>query len=275
MRHLTIMQGRLTPPVEGRFQAFPGAGWEGELALASDAGLDGVELIYEGFRRDHNPLASDDGARVLPEAAARHGVVACSVCADRFMESPVVAVSNGEREALAEELRAALERWGAAGIERIVLPFVDANSVRGGSAGDVAVEWIRSVLPAAEAAGIELHLETDLGPAEFSKLLDRLAHPMVRVNYDTGNSAALGYCATEELEVYGDRVGSVHVKDRVRDGGTVPLGEGHAELEVALVTLRDRGYDGDVVLQVARGTDGDEVAWARRNAAVVRELWAR
>jgi hexulose-6-phosphate isomerase len=275
MRHLTIMQGRLMPPVEGRFQAFPGGGWERELELAAEAGLDGVELIYEDFRREHNPLAGDDCAQALPAAAARHGVVACSVCADRFMQSPVVAVDDGQRAALADELREALPRWAGAGIERVVLPFVDANSVSGGEEREVAAAWIASVLPAAESSQVELHLETDLGPEDFAAMLDRLDHPMLKANYDTGNSAGLGYDTAEEIEAYGDRIGSVHVKDRVRGGGTVPLGQGDARIPTTFGLLRERGYDGDVVLQVARSSDGDEVAWARHNAQTVRELWTR
>lgn len=269
------MQGRLSPPVEGRFQAFPGDGWERELGLAAAAGLDGVELIYEGFRRAHNPLASDDGTRALPALAARHGVVACSVCADRFMERPVVAVADEERDALGQELGAALARWADGGIERVVLPFVDANSASTPAARETAVEWVESALPSAEEAGIELHLETDLAPGDFAAMLARLDHPLLRVNYDTGNSAALGYDPSEEIEAYGERIGSVHVKDRVRGGGTVPLGEGDAQLEVALGLIGERGYDGDVVLQVARGHEGDELAWARHNAEIVRGLWPR
>jgi L-ribulose-5-phosphate 3-epimerase len=265
------MQGRLMPPVEGRFQAFPGAGWERELELAAAAGLDGVELIYEEFRLDHNPLAGD--APVLREETARHGVVACSVCADRFMQSPVVAVSDAERESLASELRDALARWAPAGIERVVLPFVDANSVREPARRDIAVAWLRAVLPAAAGAGVELHLETDLGPADFADLLGRLDDPFLRANYDTGNSASLGYDPAEELAAYGERIGSVHVKDRVRGAGTVPLGEGDAQIGSVLGLLRERGYGGDLVLQVARGRDGDELDWARRNARTVRELW--
>ena len=40
---------------------------------------------------------------------------------------------------------------------------------------------------------IELHLETSLAPAEFVKLLDRMPHPKLKVNYDSGNSSSLGY----------------------------------------------------------------------------------
>jgi len=39
--------------------------------------------------------------------------------------------------------------------------------------------------------------------------------------------------------------------------------------------LKKVGYDRDFVLQVARGTAGDEVNWARRNREFVLERLAR
>ena len=58
---------------------------------------------------------------------------------------------------------------------------------------------------------------------------------MVKVNYDTGNSSGLGFIAKDEFAAYGDRIGSIHIKDRLRkpDGGvaTKPLGEGSADFE--------------------------------------------
>jgi hexulose-6-phosphate isomerase len=96
-------------------------------------------------------------------------------------------------------------------------------------------------------------------------LLERLPEGTVKVNYDIGNSASLGYEPRAEFAAYGDRVGSVHVKDRIKGGGTVPLGSGDADLPAVFDCLRSRGYVGDFVLQVARDTPGDEVRWARQN----------
>ena len=98
--------------------------------------------------------------------------------------------------------------------------------------------------------------------------------PLVRVNYDSGNSASLGYDVSSELAVYGDRVGSVHVKDRLRGGTTVPLGAGHADLPALFTGLVNLGYGGDYVLQVARGEAGCEVEWARLNSEFVNRLIA-
>ena len=275
MRRIGIVQGRLLPPVGGRVQAFPGARWEDEFPLAARAGLDAVELVWERAGRPHDPLVAPDGAGRLRGLAARTGVVAASVVADRLLESPVIRAGRDGRAALAEEARSLLRRCGEAAIERVVLPFVDASSLGGRRDEDVAVGWLGELLEPARAAKVELHLETDYPPAAFAALLERLDDPIVAANYDTGNSAALGFDPGEEFAAYGQRIGSVHVKDRVRGGSTVPLGAGDAELDRVFAGLAELGYAGDVVLQVARGPSGEELAWARRNAKATRALWRR
>ena len=61
----------------------------------------------------------------------------------------------------------------------------------------------------------------------------------------------------------------MHIKDRVLHGSTVPLGKGDADLDAVFAGLRRLNYAGDFILQVARGTAGDEVAWAKANRAIV------
>ena len=53
----------------------------------------------------------------------------------------------------------------------------------------------------------------------------------ITVNYDIGNSAALGYDPIEELDSYGDKISDIHIKDRTLNGGPVVLGEGDADFE--------------------------------------------
>jgi hexulose-6-phosphate isomerase len=130
------------------------------------------------------------------------------------------------------------------------------------------------MIPVLEETGVELHLETSLSPSRFALLLARLPHPMLKVNYDSGNSASLGYDPADEFAAYGGRVGSVHIKDRVHGGGTVPLGRGDTNFGALFQCLSALGYSGDYVLQVARGTDFDEVPWARKNREYVMALQA-
>ena len=132
---------------------------------------------------------------------------------------------------------------------------------------------LNAALPAAQENGIELHLETSLAPNDFARLLDRLPPTLIKANYDSGNSSSLGYIPQEEFAAYGIRIGSVHIKDRVRGGGTVPLGTGDADLPSVFAELKKIDYKGDITLQVARSEPGHEVQWARSNREFVTRYW--
>ncbi len=268
------MQGRLVPPLGGRFQCFPRDGWAGEFAFAAAAGVDTIEWIYDEFGADVNPIANDDGIDAMQQLSDRHGVRVVSLCADVFMDRPLVRASQPQLEERIGVLIWLIDRARQVGIGRIVLPFVDISSIETDPEFEQVVDTILGVVPRAQEADVELHLETSLGPDRFAALLARLPPGVVKVNYDIGNSASLGYDPLEELAAYGDRVGSVHVKDRVRGGSTVPLGSGDADLPAVFDRLRELQYAGDYVLQVARGEPGDEVRWAQRNRELVQQYLA-
>jgi L-ribulose-5-phosphate 3-epimerase len=263
-----IMQGRLVPPVDGRIQAFPADRWRDEFPRAQAAGFTAIEWIYESYGRERNPLCTDEGIAELRSLSAAHGVAVRSVCADYFMEQPLVRAAAASLAERMEHLRWLLERCRAAGMRRVVLPFVDASDVRTQEEEDALVDVLAGAEQHAEAAGLELHLEMSFPPARFAVFLRRLP-ARIRVNYDSGNSASLGYDAREEFAAYGARVGSVHVKDRKLRGATVPLGTGDADLPAVFEELRRIGYAGDIVLQVARSEPGNEVDWAVRNRSYV------
>jgi len=266
-----IMQGRLVPPTDGSIQCFPRERWRDEFALAAAAGLDAIEWIHDVHGADVNPVLTDEGAAEIRALATANQVAVRSICADYFMDRPLLRAEPSELDQRIEDLVALVRRGATLNIARIVLPFVDASRISGSAELDSVVDALQKVLPALEETGLELHLETSLPPEEFAQLLARLPARMVRVNYDSGNSASLGYDPAAEFAAYGDRVGSVHIKDRVLGGGTVPLGTGDTAFRVLFSCLRDIAYGGDYVLQVARGTDGSEVSLARANREFVLE----
>ena len=243
------MQGRLVPPCENRFQCFPRLRRADEFSLAAAAGLDSIEWIFDLYGRDVNPLATDSGIRQMKTLAERHGVQVLSICADYFMDRPLLRAAADDVEDLMQTLRWLLHRGELLNVQRIVMPFVDASGMHDETEMQTVIGLLARALPAAEKAGIELHLETALDPRQFARLLAALPHPQIRVNYDSGNSSSLGYCPRDEFAAYGERVGSVHVKDRVRGGGTVPLGTGNADLPALFECLRNVKYRGDFILK--------------------------
>ncbi len=272
---LGIMQGRLVPPEAQRFQSFPRQRWRDEFALAAAAGLDTIEWIYDAYGEDVNPLATDEGLGEMRRLGALHGMAIESVCADWFMDYPLVGVDASTAQPRWRRLGWLMERGALLGINRIVVPFVDAAAIRNDSDASAVVIGINSLGAAIDRTGVELHLETALSAADFAALLARLGHPRVKVNYDSGNSASLGYRPQQEFAAYGPRVGSVHLKDRRRGAGTVPLGSGDTDFEALFAALAAHRYRGDFILQAARGIDGDELAWARANVHAARQMMRR
>lgn len=269
-----IMQGRLSPPENGRFQSFPRESWQNEFIRARDAGLAYIEWIYDDYGASANPIATAHGRKRIIELSSEHGVKVPAICADWLMDYPLVRCSTSERQQR-EQMLGRLVHW-AAEIKafRVVLPFVDASSMRSMSEKETVVRLLKNASHVAGSLGVELHLETDLNPEDFVAFLSRIDDPNVKVNYDSGNSSGLGYCAEEEFAAYGDRIGSIHIKDRLRHpDGTVetrPLGQGSADFCDVFAGVRKIGYTGGFTLQVARGTDGDEVNWAKQQAAFVQ-----
>ena len=170
--------------------------------------------------------------------SATHGVGVESVCADWFMDFPVLRVDDDEASRRWQRLRWLMERCAKLTINRIVVPFVDASAIQTPADREQLVAGIRTVTDLIDQLNIEIHLETSLGPAAFASLLSDIGHPRVKVNYDSGNSASLGYKPAEEFAQYGNHVGSVHIKDRRLGGGTVPLGDGDADFNGLFSALR-------------------------------------
>jgi hexulose-6-phosphate isomerase len=265
MTQIGIMQGRLVPPEPGRLQAFPRDRWSDEFALAKSVPLSYIEWIYDAYGEGVNPLDTEAGLDQLIEKQQATGIKVKSLCADWFMDYPFLRCSKAqlqERQLFLDSLLCLAKKIG---IKRLVLPFVDASAINSSEDENTVVQVLEAALPQAQKNDVELHLETSLGPAEFACLLDKVKHPMVKVNYDIGNSASLGFKPDSEFDAYGERIGSVHIKDRVLNGSTVPLGTGNADFERVFERLKGIGYRGDFTMQIARGEPGDEVNWARKN----------
>jgi len=262
-----VMQGRLLPPIEGRHQSFPSKQWRAEFPLAAEASVDAIEWIYDAISERENPIGTDSGLAEIRQLSEKCNIAVVSLCADYFMAHPLAKAIAAEREERINKLLWLLDRCNLAGIHRVVLPFLDNSRIESDAEEVQVVQIMRRALAHAEKADVEIDFETSLDPQRLTALLAKL--PQLKVNYDSGNSASLGYNVREEIAAYGDRIGGVHIKDRVRGGGTVPLGTGNAEISVLLSHLHKIGYKGDFVMEAARGEAGKELAWVRHNREFV------
>ena len=102
-------------------------------------------------------------------------------------------------------------------------------------------------------------------------MLETIGHPSIKANFDIGNSASLGYDPKQEIKALAPFLGSVHVKDRIFGGKTVPLGEGDADFSTCFDLIQRQGFSRHFVLQAARGIDGHEINLAIQNRKFIEQ----
>ena len=253
------MQGRLLPKYKGRFQAHPLGYWQDEFLIAAEIGLQCIEFIFDFNDYQLNPLWTVDGFKEIQNISKETGIKVYSVCADFFMECPFHSECQDERDLAILIAKKLIQNCSNLGISDIVIPCVDQSSLRSSSDIEIFTNQILNIIPFAEKSGVNLALETDLDPRSFKNLLHRLDSPLITVNYDTGNSASLGFDYLDELNAYYDRISDLHIKDRLRGGASVSLGTGDFDLEGFFSKFDLDNFRGPVILQCFRDSEGIEI----------------
>ena len=239
-----VMQGRLLPKYKGRYQAHPVGYWQEEFPIAKQLGLDCIEFIFDYEECDKNPLIHEKGADEILKMSSLSGVVVKTICADYFMEAPLHSMEDWVADQSYAMLSRLLQVGQQLGITDIVLPCVDQSALDDAASIARLAFQLNRISDLLEKTGINLSLETNLEPDIFVQLLENCDSSRITINYDTGNSASLGYDPRLELSAYGNRVSDVHIKDREKGGGSVQLGSGATNFDSVFSELKRLSYCG-------------------------------
>jgi hexulose-6-phosphate isomerase len=254
-----IMQGRLSPRIDGKIQAYPASTWQKEFEIAQEIGYAAIEWIVEN-PVETNALMTDSGKAEIKKVIASTGVRIDYVCTDIFMQQPLVRMTEVTKSQNKEYLDAILNNAKEVGAIGVEIPFVDNSSIKNEKEKQEFIDVMEDAFKLAKDLDLKISLETDLPPIDFQELLENIDLDHVQANYDIGNSASLGFDPKEEIEAYGLKILNVHVKDRKLGSTTVPLGTGNANINYVFQKLKEIGYSGGLTMQAARGENDIETA---------------
>ena len=253
---LGVMQGRLLPKYQGRYQAHPVGYWQEEFPIASRLGITCIEFILDYDDVGKNPLMQEAGLDEILALSEQTGVLVKTVCADYFMDAPLHSYSGIVVQQSQKVLCKLITHGARIGITDIVIPCVEQSSLANNTHTERFVNNLQSAIELAEKFGINLSLETDLDPISFVELLEQFNSQRITVNYDTGNSASLGYNVKDEIEAYGSLISDIHIKDRILGGGPVMLGDGDTEFDTFFSELAKINYQSVFIMQTYRDDEG-------------------
>ncbi len=251
-----FMQGRLSPVIDGKIQCFPWDYWEQEFRLAHQLQFSLIEWTLDCDRLHDNPLMTAPGRAQIKTFAEQYQLSLCSVTGDCFMQAPFYKVETQLRAKHLEDLKKIVESCVELTIPNLLIPLVDAGRLENEQQLESLWEGLESIKPLLKSSHTKISFESDFEPISLANFITHFDSSYFGITYDIGNSAALNYNVADELAAYGDRIVHVHVKDRLLGGSTVPLGEGNADIALALNLLKKINYRGVYILQTARAEEG-------------------
>jgi len=249
LNKLGIMGGRLVNSTNNLIQSFSHEFWKKEFELAKICGFNSIEWVFDDLK---NPILTDNGIVEINSLSKKNDISIDSVCADFFMTRKLFNTSSLDLEKNIEILKKLIDNSSKLGIKLVEIPLVDSSSMKTITQKNNLKNNIKKVLPIAEEKNIVINLETDLPPLEFKNYIESFDSDHLKVNYDVGNSTSLGYNIENELKILSKYITNIHIKDRLFNGPTVPLGKGNVDFDLFFKTLSTINYSGYLIIQGAR-----------------------
>lgn len=254
-----FMQGRLSPQIDGKIQAFPWKYWQQELVLAAEHKFLLMEWTIDHERLRENPLVTPAGQKEISDLIRSTGVQISSLTGDCFMQAPFYKAEARNRLERLNDFELVCDACAKVGIRYIVFPLVDHGKPENQKQKDDLLSVLDRQRQNLVQKNLMLLFETEWTAEEvrsFFKLLDPKCFGW---NYDIGNSASLGFDPDLEFKLLAGQIKNVHVKDRILGGATVPLGTGNADFPKVFGLLKQYNYNGKLILQAARARDNDHL----------------
>ena len=245
-----VMQGRLSSKIGNKIQAFPIKNWKSEFSKAKKLGLKSIEWTLDYKNLYKNPLLLKKSQLEIKRLSRKYSIKIKSITGDCFMQKPFWKFKNNNK--LLEDLKKIIKSSKDIGIDLIVLPLVDNGSLKNDKEIKNFIKISKSLKEYLKNTKVKLIFESDFHPIKLKNFIKKFDKRYFGINYDSGNSAGLNYNIDEEFKHYGDRISNVHIKDRLKFGKTVRLGNGNVNFLKLFKNLKKIKYKKNLILQTAR-----------------------
>ena len=258
LNSIAIMQGRLVDSEKrGSIQYFPSRNWIKELEITNENKIKFIEWVVSFENIKSNPLFYNSRINIIKKYVKKFKIKIRSTDVQFFVKKPFYKVSGKEYYKRLDLLRKIIINSQKIGIKFIILPILEEASIKNNKEEKIFINEILKLTHYLKGKSLIL-LESDYNPKKFLNLMKKINNKKIGINYDTGNSAALGYDFNNE-KVYIKYIKNIHLKDRKFKGSSVPFGQGSTNFKKIFSILRQFNYKGYFSLQCARSPTNDHI----------------
>lgn len=272
MNNIGFMQGRLSPLVNNQIQSFPFKFWENEFSLAKQIGITCMEWTLDYPKLHQNPLLLEKYRRKILNLSEEYNIKIPSITLDCCMQRPFWKAQNELiLKNLLDDFKLIIEAANNIEAHILVIPLVDNGSINNEKEFKVLKSSLSSLSEYIEEKQIRIAFESDYKPSKLKNFIVHFDDKLFGINYDSGNSASLGFDPDEEFNYYGERIINVHIKDRKLNGTTVRLGLGDTNFSKVFKNIDKFHYKGNLILQTARSNNDEHSKELEINLAFIKD----
>ncbi len=265
-----IMQGRLSKIIGNKIQAFPEKYWKLEFSKARKLGLKSIEWTLDYKNLEKNPILNKRGQSQIKKLSKKNLIKINSITGDCFMQKPFWKKNNNQK--LLNDLIRIISSCKMLGIKYIVVPLVDNGSITNKQDENNLLKSCKYVFKYLKGSKVKLIFESDFTPKRLKKFIKKFDKRYFGINYDVGNSAGLNYKIDDEFRFYGKYICNVHIKDRIKYGKSVRLGNGNANFLKLFKNLKKIKYNQPLILQTARSKNNRHVEEIKINLNYLKKI---
>tara|TARA_Y200000002_G_C22662885_1_gene656615 strand:+ start:410 stop:1231 length:822 start_codon:yes stop_codon:yes gene_type:complete len=262
-----FMQGRLSPIYNNKIQNFPWRHWKKELNLCKKIGLNRIEWTLDYPNLLKNPLISNpkNTFKILKDKNIKMNSITC----DFFMQKPFFFKKFLNEKKIIEQIVNNFKKKKII----LVIPLVDKSSIKNTKQEKEIVKFFLFIHKKyLKRSNIIVCFESDFKVKKLKKFILKFPKKNFGINYDTGNSASLGFNCKNELENLKDRIYNIHIKDRKFAGNTVRLGYGDFNFKIFFKNIKKTNYKGNFILQTARSKNGKHMLELKKNLKFLKNV---
>ena len=267
---LGCMQGRLSPMINNKIQSFPNQYWQNEFFHAKSLGLKFIEWTLDYNKLFSNPIFIKKEIKLIKKLCQKYSIKIKSLTGDCFMQNPFWKKKNHRKEV--SDLKKIIKACSNLGIKFIVVPLVDNGSLKKVWQENKLIIIFDSLVNYLKKNKIIILFESDYEPKKLKNFINKFDSEVFGINYDVGNSAALGFDIKEEFYYYGNHIKGVHIKDRILKSKTVRLGNGNVNFKLFFQLLKKIKYKNHIIFQTARSKNNKDVQEMKINLIYISKI---
>lgn len=217
----------------------PASGFEARFEWAAQAGLQAMEIDLENA----------EGQESLVRSLSNHWKInvptlGINACCKHSMCRP------DNRNIITSAFEAAIKTAIELDIEKLQVPSFCESHINTEEDFLNTVEHYRTLSRIVSGTELIIGTENALSADKQLELLDRVGSDQLKIYFDTRNAFSMsGLNSAEILEQLYPHICEVHLKDGTDDGPSQPLGTGNSGFFQCLEILKDKKYEGWMLLE--------------------------